>query len=206
MRHGKWLTAGILLLGVFAVGLAVMRGLTQSFDTDLALRLSLQQGQSSQALIAVMQAMSWIGGGPQRTVIVIVIALAVWRWHSLAMGLAIALSSLVSSRVSDWLKLEFARARPQLVLHLDDVAGSLSYPSGHATSAAVVYLLLALILPPRHRTAGLVLAAVLTGLTGLSRIMLGVHYPSDVLGGWMLGAAFALIGFECAQRRAPVRP
>lgn len=205
MRHGKWLGAGALLLGVAGLGTAIDRGWTQAADVALAARLALRQGQSPDWLIALMQGISWIGGGPQRTALVILIALALWRWAGGAAGAAMALTSLASNRVSEWLKLDFARPRPQLVPHLDQIGTSLSYPSGHATSAAVVYLLLALLLPPGRRAAGLGLAAILTGLTGLSRIMLGVHYPSDVLGGWMLGAAFALIGMALIERRAVVR-
>lgn len=206
MRYANWIGAGLLLLGVAMLGMAIDRGWTQAADVALASKLSLQQGRSPDWLIALMQGISWIGGGPQRTALVILIALALWRWSGGAAGAAMALTSLASNRASEWLKLDFARPRPRLVPHLDQIGGSLSYPSGHATSAAVVYLLLALLLPPARRAAGLGVAAILSLLTGLSRIMLGVHYPSDVLGGWMLGAAFALLGMALIARRAPVRP
>jgi undecaprenyl-diphosphatase len=69
---------------------------------------------------------------------------------------------------------------------------SWSYPRGHATSVTAIVVALALRAPPpwRRAAAGFAVAAIL--LTGLSRVMLGVHWPSDVLGGTMLGAAFAL--------------
>lgn len=206
MHYRGLLAAAALLLGVGLLGVAIGHGLTQAFDLRVAAALSLQRGQTSDGLIAVTQAVSWPGGGPQRTLIVVLLVLALWRWRGAAAGAAMALTSLTSNWASDWLKLGFARPRPQLVPHLDYVGASLSYPSGHATSAAVVYLLLALVLPSRHRPAWLGLAAVLSALTGLSRIMLGVHYASDVIGGWMLGAAFAMIGVELAQRWEAARP
>jgi undecaprenyl-diphosphatase len=206
MRNRGLLIAGTLLLGVALLGWAIGRGLTQGFDLQAAAVLSLRRGQAPDWLIAVTQGISWLGGGPQRTLIVVLIALALWRWRSAVAGASMALSSLTSNWTSNLLKLDFARPRPQLVPHLDDVGASLSYPSGHATSAAVVYLLLALVLPPRHRILWLGLAAVLTVLTGLSRVMLGVHYASDVAGGWMLGVAFALLGVELARRREAARP
>lgn len=206
MRHGKWVVAGLLLIGVGLLGSAIAAGWTRSFDLALARLLSLQRGQSPDWLIAGASEISWVGGGPQRTAIVVMIALTLWRWRGLAVGAAMALTSLGSNLASEWLKHGYARPRPQLVPHLDDIGASLSYPSGHATSAAVVYLLLALVLPPERRRLWLWLAAGLALLTGLSRIMLGVHYPSDVAGGWMLGAAFALIGAALLERRGVAGP
>src|SRR3546814_7547343 len=96
-------------------------------------------------------------------------------------------------RISDWSSdvcssdlLGFGRARPDLIDHLDHVS-SASYPSGHATSAAVVYLLLAWLAPPRWRFFAWALAAAMIVLNGFSRIMLGVHWASDIAGGTMLG-------------------
>jgi len=72
-----------------------------------------------------------------------------------------------------------------------------SFPSGHATLSAITYLTIAALLArsqssPRIGVYFIVLAALLTILIGVSRIYLGVHYPTDVLGGWCVGAAWAL--------------
>ena len=206
MRQAKLLSASVLLVGVALLGWAANRGLTQGLDLQLADWLALRRGISPDWLIGVMQAISWTGGGPQRTLIVVLIAAALWRWRGGASGLAMALTSLTSNWASNLLKLYFARPRPHLVPHLDDVGTSLSYPSGHATSAAVVYLLLAMVLPPQRRTLWLALAATLALLTGLSRMMLGVHFASDIVGGWMLGAAFASVGAEAVQRWTNAKP
>jgi undecaprenyl-diphosphatase len=94
------------------------------------------------------------------------------------------------------LKLVYARPRPDLVPHLVDVTSS-SFPSGHATDSALVYLTLAALLartvPERALRITIIAAAILvTLLIGVSRVYLGVHWPSDVLAGWTIGAAWAL--------------
>lgn len=94
------------------------------------------------------------------------------------------------------LKLVYARPRPDLVPHLVDVA-SASFPSGHATDSAIVYLtlgaLVARSVPERPLRVYLISVAILlTLLIGVSRVYLGVHWPSDVVAGWTIGAAWAL--------------
>lgn len=200
MRPQIYLAAALLLAGTGLIGLAAAHGLMLWLDQPVAAALALRHGPASDRLIAAMQAISWLGGGPQRTPIVAAIALGLWRWRGAAAGWALVLTALVSNLVSGWLKLSFARVRPDLVPHLDNVAGSLSYPSGHATNAAAVYLVFALLAPAEWRGRMLALAALLAFLTGLSRIMLGVHFASDVLGGWMLGASFALLAAALCQR------
>nr|WP_247718202.1 phosphatase PAP2 family protein [Qipengyuania proteolytica] len=94
------------------------------------------------------------------------------------------------------LKSLFARARPEVVPHLVEV-NSLSFPSGHSMNSAIVYLTLAVMISrsfeerkPRIFVIGV--AALLVVTIGFTRLYLGVHYPTDVLGGWTVGAAWAL--------------
>lgn len=101
------------------------------------------------------------------------------------------------------LKNAFARPRPQLTPD-GLMVYMASFPSGHAMVSAVVYLTLgALIarLAPRTSLKLYIMsvAVVLTGMVGLSRIYLGAHWPSDVLAGWAVGAAWALGGGALAQ-------
>ena len=111
------------------------------------------------------------------------------------------------------LKMVFARPRPELVPHLALVSSS-SFPSGHSMSSAVVYLTLGALLSQlvEERTLKayfLGVACFLTFIVGLSRVYLGVHYPTDVLAGWSAGLAWALLCWMAAsylQRRGKVEP
>ena len=187
------IAAAALILAVILLGFAIGAGWTQVFDLRISNGLVLRVGETSPAFIVFMQGASWIGGGTPRWVIVILLCALVWHWCGPRCAVALGGASLLSNLASSLFKLGFGRARPDLIEHLDHQT-SFSYPSGHATSAAVVYLLLAWLVPPRWRKAAWSLAGAMIVLNGVSRIMLGVHWASDILGGTMLGAAFALLG------------
>lgn len=101
--------------------------------------------------------------------------------------------------LSTLLKHGFARPRPDLVPHGSIVYTS-SFPSGHSTMSAVVYLTLGALLA-RTQSSTLVKlfvmgsAALVTLLVGVSRVYLGVHWPTDVLAGWVLGSAWAVLSW-----------
>lgn len=102
------------------------------------------------------------------------------------------------------LKAVFARPRPDIVPHLETVT-SYSFPSGHSMLTAIVYLtvgaLVAGMLPGRRQKVYVLLAAVvITVLVGTSRVVLGVHYPTDVLAGWAAGLTWAILWW-LAERR-----
>ena len=111
------------------------------------------------------------------------------------------------------LKLGFARARPDLVTPLTQVL-TLSFPSGHTALSAICYLTLGALLAQTQssrtiRIHFIATAVLLTLLVGVSRIYLGVHYPTDVLAGWCIGIAWALICWTIMshfQRAGEVEP
>ena len=200
MRFSAPQVAALLFVAVLAFGFAINAGWLVSADLHIANALSLRAGQSNAGLIAFMQGASWIGGGVPRWIIVILLCGLVWHWCGPRCAVALGGASLLSNLASSLMKLGFGRARPDLIEHLDHQT-SFSYPSGHATSAAAVYLLLAWLAPPRWRAFAWALAFGMIILTGFSRIMLGVHWASDIAGGTMLGAAFALFGTWAVARR-----
>ncbi len=113
-----------------------------------------------------------------------------------AVGGGIALSTLM--------KYGFARPRPDLVPHGSQIYTS-SFPSGHSMMSAVTYLTLGALLARaeanrRIKAYLLILAVLLTFSVGLSRVYLGVHWPTDVLAGWTAGAAWALACWLAARR------
>ena len=124
----------------------------------------------------------------------------VHRYHATVL---IIVASLGGGLLSEGLKWQFARARPEVVPHLITVQ-SLSFPSGHSMAAAVIYLTLGALLArftARRRIRVYVLGVSfgLTFLIGATRVYLGVHYPTDVLAGWAAGLAWALICWLVAR-------
>jgi undecaprenyl-diphosphatase len=142
-------------------------------------------------------------------VALVVLLLSGDRFGAVQLAAASAGAGLLTTLTKGFIE----RARPEIVPHLVEVAG-FSYPSGHSIAAAAMFLTIA-ILASRHfrvlrdRLILLVLASVVILLVGISRVFLGVHYPSDVLSGLSLGAAWAflLAGlFSLFEPRERTRP
>ena len=131
------------------------------------------------------------------------------RHAAIAILVAVAGGLILSSL----LKLGFDRPRPELVPH-GSLVYTTSFPSGHSMMAAVTYLTLGALLARvegsiRIRIYLLSVAVLLTVLVGVSRVYLGVHWPTDVAAGWAVGAAWALLCslvMSRLQRRGEVEP
>jgi undecaprenyl-diphosphatase len=123
------------------------------------------------------------------------------RYRTALFVLATAISGEVVNTV---MKAAFNRPRPSIVPQLRAVF-STSFPSGHAMESAIVYLTLGAILmrvAESRLTKAYILAIsmLLTVLVGVSRVYLGVHYPTDVIGGWIIGFVWASICWLVSQR------
>jgi len=130
------------------------------------------------------------------TVIVALIAGYFAAFRRYREALILIAAPISGSMLSNWLKLYFNRDRPPLELHAVTVINP-SFPSGHAMLSAVVYLTLAVLIARfsdrrRVKIYSLAMGVTMTLVVGMSRVYLGVHWPTDVLAGWSLGAAWAL--------------
>jgi undecaprenyl-diphosphatase len=210
------LEAGAVLLvlliagGVWAfVELAdeVLEGETATIDRALLLLLRTP-GDPSDPLgppwfEEIVRDLTALGGIAVLTLLTLVVAafLALRRMRGAAWLLLLATGSgmLASFALKDL----FDRPRPDLVPHGMHVA-SASFPSGHSMMAAIVYLTLGALLArvqPKRRIKAFVLSVsiLLAVIVGISRVYLGVHWPTDVLAGWTVGAAWALMFWLLAR-------
>lgn len=111
--------------------------------------------------------------------------------------------SVLGAQATSWAgKLVFDRARPEFILDVTYV--SPAFPSGHATGAVSVYVLLAYILArdlkrPRARFEIFFWLSALAGLIGLSRLVIGVHHPSDVAAGFLIGLFWVIVAVTVAE-------
>lgn len=193
-----WIAA--LILG----GAVTWAGLGQTQEAALLRALALRTGQSPDWHIAAAQAISWAGDAAQRSLIFIgCAAWLFWKKRPRAALIMLVVPALAGA-TSSILKQVFARPRPDMVPHLD-IISNLSFPSGHAASAMAILLLAALLLPTQRKGMWVGLAVLGAGAVGASRLMLGVHWPSDVLGGFLWGLGFALAGSDLARRWADPR-
>jgi undecaprenyl-diphosphatase len=170
----------------------VRQGRTQAFD-DAVLRYV---GEHRVPIMEnAMLEITFLGTGTVVLMISFVAALFLWltrHRYSAALLVAATVGAVVLNNV---LKQFFDRPRPQLITW-GTHALTTSFPSGHAMSAAVVYTTIAYLaarLQKRHRSrvATMTIAALLVVLVCVSRVYLGVHYPSDVLAGTVVGLAWA---------------
>lgn len=202
------LLTAVLLLA--AIALSVAASHWERFAGDLALTHRIQDapqpaGALSELIRAVTSTELVIGVGLGIAALVAIVAS---RRQGLALALLFLLLPLVQSSVKDGVD------RPRPPADLVDIRGSAtseSFPSGHVMSGVVLFATLALVawrspLPRPARLAALVLLGMLALLDGFANVYEGVHWPSDVLGGYLWAAALLLAWYSCARalaRRLP---
>jgi undecaprenyl-diphosphatase len=194
--------AGVLWAFLHIAG-EMSEGDTAVMDRRILLAFR-QPGDPSQPIgsLSVQEAMRDVTalGGVTVMTLVTVVGVAAFamhrRWRRATL---LAATVLLADISSEWLKNVYDRPRPELTPHGSFVY-SASFPSGHSTISAATFLTLAMLiasLEPNRGTKILVyvLAMAMVLAIGVSRVYLGVHWPSDVLAGWCLGAAWALAGW-----------
>lgn len=179
-------------------------------ESDVTTLQALESARSPPAT-DVMIAITNLGMGPITAAFVILVA--TWllvRRHAKEAGFLLVAN--LGGRLLDLgVTAMFARPRPPLdvVTRITD-PHSYSFPSGHALSAMVLYTSLAMMAAaldvPRLKGALVALALIMVPTMGFTRLYLGVHYPSDVIGGWALGAAWVwlvYLGYLAGTQKVP---
>ncbi len=183
---------GIGLVVLLAV--AVASGITDPIDHPI---IRAVRAEALQDVLAPLRIVTELGSTWAVAIvagIVLLVGAAIGPWRHGVIG---AVTILLASTANSLFKLGIARERPDLLDPLV-VEHGFSFPSGHSTLSMVSYGVLAVLVSrsrlPRGVRIGIVAAlGVLVFLIGLSRVWLGVHYPTDVLAGWTTGAVIVLV-------------
>jgi len=213
------LLVGLTAVFVFLWGfLYVMDEVTEgdTYALDRAILLALRRsGQLATPvgprwLQETARDITALGGFTVLTLLVAVSVALLWLHRRRLQALIFLAAVFLGQALAQFTKHLVGRDRPDLVPHLDQVY-SASFPSGHSAMSPIVYLTLAGILAAGepNRAAKTLLVAVAAALVlavGASRVYLGVHWPTDVLAGWAMGTAVALLATLVLHRFAPHRP
>jgi len=184
---------------LFAVTAAMFAAVTALLRTPLVSRLDISvigavTRLESPAMTAILKTFTLIGSGAAVTVLSACVAMLLYRANGRKREIVLLFAVQAGSGILDYaLKEIIKRARPD-TNRLIEVAGH-SFPSGHSMLAATFYGLLVYLLYRRVNSMGLrvvitAAGAFMIAVIGISRIYLGVHYPSDVLGGFIAGISW----------------
>jgi undecaprenyl-diphosphatase len=210
LHHWSSLALLVFGLGLFAflyLAGEVIEGETLRFDTWLLLALRVPGDTTDPLGPAWIEEMfrdfTALGGVGVLSLLTLISVGYLWLMGQRRVALFLLFAILGGLLLSSMLKNGFDRPRPDLVSHGSHIYTS-SFPSGHSMLSAVVYLtggaLLAMVHSAHRVRVYLVGCSILTTLlVGVSRVYLGVHWPSDVLAGWAAGAAWAAACWLVAQ-------
>lgn len=180
---------------------AVLEDETHAFDRAVLLALR-EPGDPSDPLgpswmHEVGRDITALGGFAVLALLTCAVLGYLWMRRQHRAGLVLLAGVLGAATLSPLLKEAFDRPRPELVPHMTEVY-STSFPSGHAMMSAATYLVLGMMLARVHRARRVrayivTVCALVAILVGVSRVYVGVHWPTDVLAGWSIGALWAIV-------------
>ena len=198
VRRFAWLSLTCGLAGALVMVLA-WSGILQHAD-EVMLRGLREAGNALPGFVTdLMRGASRLGDGWPRSILALAFIVYLMIRRLARTASYILYTMLGIAALNAWvLKAILTRARPDIVPRLVEVDQSWSLPSGHAANSAAVYGAIALVATVlwwrrRQRRAIWAAAGALVFVIGLSRIWLGVHWPSDVVAGWLVGAGWALL-------------
>jgi undecaprenyl-diphosphatase len=196
--------AGVLAFAALATD--VKEGETTSFDQRIMLSMRHPGDLSplgSRGFQEAARDITALGGVSVLTLVTLTAVVFLMLDGKSHMAYFTAASVIGGMLLSVLLKDLFDRPRPEIVPHLVYAASS-SFPSGHSMMSSVTYLTLAALLARSHerkriKAFFLLIAALVIGLVGVTRVYLGVHWPTDVLAGWMAGSVWAMLCWLAAR-------
>jgi undecaprenyl-diphosphatase len=194
-------TVALLAFGFAMLADAVMEGDTRRFDTWLLMALrepnDLADPLGPKWFEEVVRDITALGSTIVLTFAVAVTAIYLWINGSPQKAAFLVAAVSLGALLNRLLKLGFARPRPDIVAHGAYVSTE-SFPSGHSANSAIIYLMLGMMLARVEASYPVkvyifCVGVLLTFAVGMSRIYLGVHWPTDVLAGWAAGACWVLV-------------
>lgn len=197
-----WLAvAGAVVTGCVLIVLATADAVVErdGFAARDPVRLAWFIEHRSPAAVRGATAVTWLGTGWVVAIVCAVAAGVLWRKGvAPVLAAAPAVSAILAVVTATVAKQVFGRPRPPVGLHLV-IATEPAFPSGHATNSTAVYVTIALVVAGAvlrrwaARVAVVGLGLAIAVMVGLSRLTLGVHWPSDVVAGWALGLGIAVV-------------
>ncbi|WP_168708604.1 phosphatase PAP2 family protein [Hydrogenophaga sp. PAMC20947] len=184
------------------LGSEVVEGETQGFDQHI-LRFAQALREQYPILSDMMRDITGLGSVSVLTLFTVITVVYLALFSSRRMAALVAVAMISGTLLVSVFKAFFGRTRPDLTF-AELAASGLSFPSGHASMSAIAYLTVGALIAATHKRTGerfyiLLIAGFITLLVGLSRIALGVHWATDVIGGWAFGSAWAVLWLQLAK-------
>ncbi len=204
--------AGAVILAFMLIAGAVMDGELRVFD-EWILRALREPGNLADPLgpkwfEEAVRDVTALGSTVVLTLAVVIVSAYLWIGNAPAKAAFLIVAVTLGSMLNRLLKFGFARPRPDIVDHGTFVSTE-SFPSGHTANSTIIYLMLGMMLARVEASYRVKLfifsvCVAISLMVGMSRIYLGVHWPTDVIAGWAVGAAWVLICWYVLIRIQPV--